>query len=145
MKKYSVIYMAFFFVLIFTACKKESSGDNVLEGTFTVPYVDAVFDNSSIVAPPRDTTIDIHFVLKRAVNQNTTISYSISGITTAANQTITIDRQELEAVKSVSVPKGTQGQIIVTVTKAVFADNTALNLGYQGTTTDAIVSSMRLR
>jgi hypothetical protein len=131
MKKLPIIFLSFF-VLAISACKKESSGDNVLEGSFVPAYVDFTTANLTIDPPTKDTAISLTFSVRTAYQQKVTATYSVTGAVTLTNQTAVIDRNTTSVAVNLPIPKGATGSVVVSLTKATLADGTVLRLGVQG-------------
>ena len=144
MKRNLIIFFSFF-MLVITGCEKESSGDNVLQGTFVPPYADVSTLVGKIDPPTKDSAVNFQFSIRSAVNkkdEKVTISYNVSGAVTLNNQTVVIDRNSLETEVPITIPgklivPPATGSVVITITKAVFANGNMLRLGIQGTTTDA--------
>lgn len=149
MKKISIILSASLAVLLFSACEKESSGDNVLQGTFTVPYASVAPSVTEFEPPTKDTTAPFAFSIRRAMNQNVTVSYAVSGVVTLNNQTVVIAKNTTSKAvlvplrANIVVPPAT-GKVTITVSKAVMDDGTVLRLGARGTTDKPITTTLTI-
>jgi hypothetical protein len=121
----------------FQSCKKAASpGDNYDFSSSLPPYV-ALSSTAarSIKNPTIDTTVAVGFLVRTALQQSITVTYSVSGAITQANQTVTIPRNAVSVnasipfAKNILVAPTTSLTATVTLLRAVAADGTVLALG----------------
>ncbi|MCC8424398.1 hypothetical protein [Mucilaginibacter sp. UR6-11] len=133
MKK--IIYICLLMPLVFQSCKKAySPGDNYPIVNVLPPY--AAFKslatvnvklNADHVTPG---AAAFTFLIRTALQQTVTVTYSVSGAITLTNQTAVIPRDATTVAISVPVPAGTApGTATIVLNKAVAADGTVFTIG----------------
>jgi hypothetical protein len=143
MKKIIIYICLLLPVVAFQSCKKEfSPGDNYGVTDPLPPY--AAFSSTAAVnvALNADRTTPgsaaIEFILRTALQQDVTITYSVSGALTLTNQIAVIPKNSTSTTLPTTpptpirivVPANTApGTAVVTLTKAVAADGMVLALG----------------
>lgn len=135
MKK--LIYICLLLPLVaFQSCKKAASpGDNYDFSNPLPPYAEfkSLAGVSVKLAADKITpgTAKVAFILRTALQQDVTVTYSVSGAITAANQTIIIPKNTVSSLDaSINVPALTApGTAVVTLDKVVAADGSVLAIG----------------
>lgn len=136
MKKLIYICLLLPFVA-FQSCKKAASpGDNYDFSNSLPPYAAlGSLATRTIKNPTKDTTVAVAVVVRTAMQQAVTVTYSVSGAVTQTNQTVTIAKNTVSVnasvpfTKNILVAPATSITATVTLTKAVAADGTVLALG----------------
>jgi hypothetical protein len=133
-------------LVAFQSCKKAASpGDNYDFSNPLPPYVafKATTGVSVKLAADKTTagTAKVAFITRTALQQAITVTYSVTGAVTLANQTIVIPRDATtSADASITIPANTTpGTAVVTLDKAVAADGTVFALG-----ADNVVSKQKV-
>ena len=142
MKKLIIYICLLLPVVAFQSCKKEvSPGDNYEVSNPLPPYVAfsstaaiSVKLNADLVTPGSAT---IEFITRTALQQDITVTYSVSGAITLANQTAVIKKNNTSTTTTtpvfsvkINVPANTTpGTAVVTLNKAVAADGMELTIG----------------
>ena len=138
-----LIYICLLMPLVaFQSCKKEfSPGDNYEVSNPLPPYVAFSSTAATNVALNADRatagSATIEFILRTALQQDVTVTYSVSGALTLANQTAVIKKNNTSTTTvtpafsvKVNVPANTTpGTAVVTLNKAVAADGMELTIG----------------
>ena len=120
-------------VVFITSCDKESSG-TIHDFSNTLPaYVDLTGAGSTVDVAPGDTA-SVTLVMRNAIQQDVTITYSVSAPVGATDQTFTIPRNLLRGTGKFKIPDdalGTSDTVTATlnITKAATADGQLLTLG----------------
>ena len=143
MKKLLIYICLILPVVAFQSCKKEfSPGDNYDFSNPLAPY--ATFSSTAAVNVALNAdratagSAAIEFILRTAMQQNVTITYSVSGALTLTNQTAVIPKNTTTTTLPttpatpvrITVPANTApGTAVVTLEKAVAADGTVLTIG----------------
>ena len=131
MKK--IFFAIILVALTVTGCKKDYQGDSYNFDNSLPPYVTLSSLAAKTVAQGKSTSFT--FQMRTALQQVVTVSYSISGAVTMANQTVVIDRDKTTGVATVTIPANvitapsTTATATLTLDKAVAADGTNLTIG----------------
>ncbi|MFD2144539.1 hypothetical protein [Mucilaginibacter antarcticus] len=135
MKK--LIYICLLLPLVaFQSCKKAASpGDNYDFSNPLPPYAEfkALTGLSVKLAANQTTagTAKVTFITRTALQQDVTVTYSVTGAVNLANQTIVIPKDATTSAEaSITIPaKTAPGTAVVTINKVVAADGTLLAIG----------------
>jgi hypothetical protein len=129
MKK-TLIYILFATLsIVIVSCKKTSPGDNYDFSNSLPPYV--TLSSKSISVSSGTSSAKVSFNMRTALEQDVTITYNLTGIVNANNQTLVIPKETTIASASIARPTtgATTGTATLTVVKAVKVDGTALTIG----------------
>lgn len=148
MKKLLIYICLLLPIVAFQSCKKEfSPGDNYGVSDPLPPY--AAFSSTAAVSVKLDAnrttpgSASIEFILRTALQQDVTITYSVTGALTLTNQTAVIPKNTTSTTTPanppsipdpipvrITVPANTApGTAVVTLVSAKAADGTALTIG----------------
>ncbi len=142
MKKIIIYICLVLPVVAFQSCKKEfSPGDNYAVTDPLPPYV--AFSSTAAVSVKLDAdhttpgSATIEFITRTALQQDITVTYSVTGAITLTNQTAVIKKNTTSTTTvtpafsvKVPVPANTApGTAVVTLVSAKAADGTALTIG----------------
>lgn len=89
----------------FQACDKTSPGDNYDFSNSMPPYV--TISNLTERTVYQDTTLNITFQMRTALQQNVTVTYTVTGAVNLPDQTVVINRDKTTAVAPVTIPPNT--------------------------------------
>lgn len=132
MKK--LLYICLLMPLVFQSCKKAySPGDNYDFSNPLPPYV--ALKSTAAITVAQGASASVPFILRTSLQQIVTVTYSVSGAVTLANQTVIIPRDATTGTATIAIPAGTivapatTATATVTLVKGVAADGTVLTLG----------------
>ncbi|MBW4890039.1 hypothetical protein KXQ82_09945 [Mucilaginibacter sp. HMF5004] len=113
----------------FQSCKKASPGDNYDFSNSIPPYVTLTSKSVSVAAGTNTGNVNIN--VRDVLEQAVTITYNLSGIVTATNQTVVLPKETLSVNAVVTRPATgtTTGNVNLTIVKATKADGTAMTIG----------------
>jgi hypothetical protein len=143
MKK--IIYICLLMPLVFQSCKKAySPGDNYDFSNPLPPYV--AFKSLAAVTVKQGASATVSFLIRTALQQAVTVTYSVSGAVTLTNQTVVIPRDAVTINASIPIPAGTivapatTATATVTLVKATAADGSTFTVGANNVAASQVVT-----
>lgn len=118
---------------IMVCCKKEYQGDSYDFSNTLPPYV--ALSSTDAITVGQDTSINITFSMRTALQQNVTVTYSLTGAINIPDQTVVIARDKTSSDVTVVIPPNVVASpvdtatAILTLAKAVTADGKNLTIG----------------
>ncbi len=119
--------------LFLQSCDKKGPGDNYDFSNSLPAYVALSSTATKNVKEGASTTVT--FIQKTAIQQDVKVSYKVEGALNLPNQMVTITRDALTSVATISVPVGTivgsatTATATLTLVSAVKADGSVLTIG----------------
>jgi hypothetical protein len=130
MKKITLyILIALVTGMAFQSCKKASPGDNFDFSNSLPPYVTLTSKSITVASSAASGNVNIN--VRDVLQQNVTITYNLSGIVTATNQTVVLPKETLSVNVAVNRPTSgtTTGTVNLTIVSAIRADGTPMTIG----------------
>ncbi|RDC64492.1 hypothetical protein [Adhaeribacter pallidiroseus] len=114
---------------LFQACDEELSGDDYDFSTSLPPYV-TINNVDTLDVSPGD-TIPISFSMRTALQQEATVTYTVTGAVSIPNTVVTIERNKTSATASIPIPvtTGIPALAKILIANATKQDGSPLTIG----------------